>query len=136
MDCWIRFNTFFQVERFNDNGSIKEKAPNEFKEHHLNERSSIISPVDLARKIEEYEDVKKTFQKKVPWSYSKDAMKKKWKNPMVIPRKNISMNNLVHTREHKNRNNHQDFEKRRRPTEGSFTNLAHGNYFMALKSSQ
>ncbi|GFS40741.1 uncharacterized protein TNIN_145351 [Trichonephila inaurata madagascariensis] len=37
-------------------------------------------------------------------------MKKKWNNPTVIPRKIISMNNPVHTREHKNR-----FEKRRRP---------------------
>ncbi|GFX60445.1 transposon Tf2-11 polyprotein [Trichonephila clavipes] len=31
-------------------------APNEFKEHHLDEWSGIISPVDLACKIEEYED--------------------------------------------------------------------------------
>ncbi|GFQ75335.1 retrovirus-related Pol polyprotein from transposon 17.6 [Trichonephila clavata] len=41
-------------------------------------------------------------------------MKKKWTNPTVSSRNNASMNNLVNTREHKNRNNHQDFEKRRR----------------------
>ncbi|GFY61109.1 retrovirus-related Pol polyprotein from transposon 412 [Trichonephila inaurata madagascariensis] len=41
-------------------------------------------------------------------------MKKKWNNPTVIPRKNVSMNNPGNTREHKNRNNHQDFETRRR----------------------
>ncbi|GFS49096.1 retrovirus-related Pol polyprotein from transposon 412 [Trichonephila clavipes] len=103
------------VERFNDNGSIKEKSSIELKEHHLDEWSGIISPVDLARKIEEYEDVRKTFQKKVQCSYSKNTMKKKWNNPTIIPRKNVSMNNPINTREHKNRNNHQDFEKRRCP---------------------
>ncbi|GFY76769.1 stress response protein nst1 [Trichonephila inaurata madagascariensis] len=41
-------------------------------------------------------------------------MKNKWNNPTVIPRKNVSMNNPGNTREHKNRNNHQDFETRRR----------------------
>ncbi|GFT46842.1 retrovirus-related Pol polyprotein from transposon 17.6 [Trichonephila clavipes] len=35
---------------------LKKKSPIEFKEHHLDEWSGIISPVDLARKIEEYED--------------------------------------------------------------------------------
>ncbi|GFU33217.1 retrovirus-related Pol polyprotein from transposon 412 [Trichonephila clavipes] len=94
---------------------LKKKAPIEFKEHHLDEWSGIISLVDLALKIEEYEDVRKTFQKKVPWSYSKDTMKKKWNNPTIIPRENVSMNNSMNTRKHKNRNNHQDFEKRRRP---------------------
>ncbi|GFX05438.1 retrovirus-related Pol polyprotein from transposon 297 [Trichonephila clavipes] len=91
---------------------LKKKSPIEFKEHHLDEWSGIISPVDLARKIEEYEDVRKTFQKKVTWSYSKDTMKKKWNNSTIILRENVSMNNLMNTREHKNRNNHQDFEKR------------------------
>ncbi|GFY74948.1 uncharacterized protein TNIN_110761 [Trichonephila inaurata madagascariensis] len=42
-------------------------------------------------------------------------MKNKWNNPTVIPRKNVSMNNPGNNREHKNRNNHQDFEKRRLP---------------------
>ncbi|GFV90598.1 hypothetical protein TNCV_2223141 [Trichonephila clavipes] len=91
------------------------RAPNEFKEHHLNEWSGIISPVDLARKKEEYEDVRKTFQKKVTGSYSKDTMKKKWNNSTIIPRENVSMNNPMNTREHKNHNNHQDFEKKKTP---------------------
>ncbi|GFY10276.1 retrovirus-related Pol polyprotein from transposon 412 [Trichonephila clavipes] len=94
---------------------LKKKAPIEFKEHHFDEWSDIISPVDLARKIKKYEDVRKTFQKKVTWSYSKDTMKKKWNNSTIIPRENVSMNNPMNTRKHKNRNNHQNFEKRRRP---------------------
>ncbi|GFW56875.1 hypothetical protein TNCV_161051 [Trichonephila clavipes] len=43
---------------------LQKKAAIEFKEHHLDEWSGIISPVDLARKIKEYEDVRKTFPKK------------------------------------------------------------------------
>ncbi|GFU18965.1 hypothetical protein TNCV_2347511 [Trichonephila clavipes] len=111
----VRIEERLEVERLTDKGSIKEKALIEFKEHHLDEWSGIISPVDLARKIEEYEDVRKTFQKKVTWSYSKDTMKKKWNNSTIIPRENVSMNNPMNTREHKNRNNHQDFEKKKTP---------------------
>ncbi|GFW28256.1 retrovirus-related Pol polyprotein from transposon 17.6 [Trichonephila clavipes] len=115
---WIAglgITTFKQLKDLMITDQLKKKAPIEFKEHHLDEWSGIISPVDLARKIEEYEDVRKTFQKKVTWSYSKDTMKKKWNNSTIIPRENVSMNNPMNTREHKNRNNHQDFEKRRRP---------------------
>ncbi|GFY29453.1 retrovirus-related Pol polyprotein from transposon 17.6 [Trichonephila clavipes] len=115
---WIAglgITTFKQLKDIMITDQLKKKAPIEFKEHHLDEWSGIISPVDLARKIGEYEDVRKTFQKKVTWSYSKDTMKKKWNNSTIIPRENVSMNNPMNTREHKNRNNHQDFEKRRRP---------------------
>ncbi|GFY28831.1 SCAN box domain-containing protein [Trichonephila clavipes] len=103
---------FKQLKDLMITDQLKEKAPIEFKEHHLDEWSGIISPVDLTRKIEEYEDARKTFQKKVTWSYFKDTMKKKWNNSMIIPRENVSMNNPMNT---KNRNNHQDFEKRRQP---------------------
>ncbi|GFV39370.1 retrovirus-related Pol polyprotein from transposon 17.6 [Trichonephila clavipes] len=112
---WIAalgITTFKQLKDLMITDQLKKKAPIEFKEHHLDEWSGIISPVDLARKIEEYEDVRKTFEKKVTWSYSKDTMKKKWNNSTIIPRENVSMNNPMNTREHKNRNNHQDFEKR------------------------
>ncbi|GFY19813.1 retrovirus-related Pol polyprotein from transposon 17.6 [Trichonephila clavipes] len=115
---WIAglgITTFEQLKDLMITDQLKKKAPIEFKEHHLDEWSGIISPVDLARKIEEYEDVRKTLQKKVTWSYSKDTMKKKWNNSTIIPRENVSMNNPMNTREHKNLNNHQDFEKRRRP---------------------
>ncbi|GFV35432.1 retrovirus-related Pol polyprotein from transposon 17.6 [Trichonephila clavipes] len=111
----LGITTFKQLKDLMITDQLKKKAPIEFKEHHLDEGSGIISPVDLARKIEEYEDVRKTFQKKVTWSYSKDTMKKKWNNSTIIPRENVSMNNPMNTREHKNGNNHQDFEKRRRP---------------------
>ncbi|GFV23955.1 retrovirus-related Pol polyprotein from transposon 297 [Trichonephila clavipes] len=114
---WIAglgITTFKQLKDLMITDQLKKKAPIEFKEHHLDEWRGIISPVDLARKIEEYEDVRKTFQKKVTWSYSKDTMKKKWNNSTIIPKENVSMNNPMNTREHKNRNNHQDFEKRRR----------------------
>ncbi|GFV00395.1 retrovirus-related Pol polyprotein from transposon 412 [Trichonephila clavipes] len=115
---WIAglgITTFKHLKDLMITDQLKKKAPIEFKEHHLDEWSGIISPVDLTHKIEEYEDVRKTFQKKVTWSYSKDTMKKKWNNSTIIPRENVSMNNPINTREHKNRNNHQDFEKRRRP---------------------
>ncbi|GFW77091.1 retrovirus-related Pol polyprotein from transposon 17.6 [Trichonephila clavipes] len=111
---WIAglgITTFEQLKDLMIRDQLKKNAPIEFKEHHLDEWSGIISPVDLARKIEEYEDARKTFQKKVTWSYSKDTMKKKWNNSTIIPRENVSMNNPMNTREHKNRNNHQDFEK-------------------------
>ncbi|GFX70392.1 retrovirus-related Pol polyprotein from transposon 412 [Trichonephila clavipes] len=81
----LGITTFKQLKDLMITDQLKKKAPIEFKEHHLDEWSGIISPVDLARKIEEYEDG------------------------------NVSMNNPTNTREHKNRNNHQDFEKRRRP---------------------
>ncbi|GFV86247.1 transposon Ty3-I Gag-Pol polyprotein [Trichonephila clavipes] len=57
--------TFKQLKDLMITDQLKKKAPIEFKEHHLDEWSGIISPVDLARKIEEYEDVRKTFQKKL-----------------------------------------------------------------------
>ncbi|GFW81088.1 peptidase A2 domain-containing protein [Trichonephila clavipes] len=115
---WIAglgITTFKQLKDLMITDQLKKKAPIEIKEHHLDEWSGIISPVDLARKIEEYEDVRKTFQKKVTWSYSKNTMKKKWNNSTIIPRENVSMNNPMNTREHKNRNNHQDFEKKTPP---------------------
>ncbi|GFT57850.1 hypothetical protein TNCV_4865741 [Trichonephila clavipes] len=116
--AWIAglgITTFKQLKDLMITDQLKKKAPIEFKEHHSDEWSGIISPVDLVRNIEEYEDVRKTFQKKVTWSYSKDTMKKKWNNSTIIPRENVSMNNPMNIREHKNRNNHQDFEKRRQP---------------------
>ncbi|GFS58150.1 retrovirus-related Pol polyprotein from transposon 297 [Trichonephila clavipes] len=76
---WIAglgITTFEQLKDLMITDQLKKKAPIEFKVHHLDEWSRIISPVDLARKIEEYEDVRKTFQKKVTWSYSKDTMKR------------------------------------------------------------
>ncbi|GFS80800.1 retrovirus-related Pol polyprotein from transposon 17.6 [Trichonephila clavipes] len=65
---WIAglgITTFKQLKDLMITDQLKKKAPIEFKEHHLDEWSGIISPVDLARKIEEYEDVRKTFQKKL-----------------------------------------------------------------------
>ncbi|GFX45731.1 retrovirus-related Pol polyprotein from transposon 17.6 [Trichonephila clavipes] len=67
---WIAglgITTFEQLKDLMITDQLKKKAPIEFKEYHLDEWSGIISPVDLARKIEEYEDVRKTFQKKVTW---------------------------------------------------------------------
>ncbi|GFT53540.1 retrovirus-related Pol polyprotein from transposon 17.6 [Trichonephila clavipes] len=64
---WIAglgITTFEQLKDLMITDQLKKKAPIEFKEHHLDEWSGIISPVDLARKTEEYEDVRKTFQKK------------------------------------------------------------------------
>ncbi|GFU66033.1 uncharacterized protein TNCV_3270691 [Trichonephila clavipes] len=116
---WIAglgITTFKQLKDLMITDQLKKKAPTEFKEHHLDEWNGIIYPVDLARKIEEYEDVRKTFQKKVTWSYSKDTMEKKWNNSTIIPRENVSMNNPMNTREHKNRKNHQDFEKEDAPS--------------------
>ncbi|GFU62636.1 peptidase A2 domain-containing protein [Trichonephila clavipes] len=116
---WIAglgITTFKQLKDLMITDQLKKKAPIEFKEHHLDERSGIISPVDLARKIEEYEDVRKTFQKKVTWSYSKDTMKKSGITQRLFRGENVSMNNPMNTREHKNRNNHQDFEKEDAPS--------------------
>ncbi|GBN86244.1 hypothetical protein AVEN_59000-1 [Araneus ventricosus] len=43
---------------------MKKEAPIEFKEHFLDEWSNIISPNELAEKLEEFEDVRKTLKPK------------------------------------------------------------------------
>ncbi|GFS52819.1 retrovirus-related Pol polyprotein from transposon 17.6 [Trichonephila clavipes] len=43
---------------------MKKRAPVEFKERHLNEWSSISCPVELAKRLEEFEDVRRTLKQK------------------------------------------------------------------------
>ncbi|GFX43153.1 hypothetical protein TNCV_2711971 [Trichonephila clavipes] len=43
---------------------MKKRAPVEFKERHLDEWPSIKCPVELAERLEEFEDVRRTLNKK------------------------------------------------------------------------
>ncbi|GBM90470.1 hypothetical protein AVEN_75848-1 [Araneus ventricosus] len=48
---------------------MKQRAPTDFKEHFLDEWSTISSPDDLAEKFEEYEDIKETLKQKSTRAY-------------------------------------------------------------------
>ncbi|GBM09698.1 hypothetical protein AVEN_81729-1 [Araneus ventricosus] len=50
---------------------MKQRTPTDFKEHFLDEWTTIDSPVDLAEKFEGYEDMKKTLKQKSRGSYFK-----------------------------------------------------------------
>ncbi|GBN31272.1 hypothetical protein AVEN_241110-1 [Araneus ventricosus] len=51
---------------------MKQRAPTDFKEHFLDEWTSISSPDELAEKFEEYEDIKKTLKQKSSGAYFKN----------------------------------------------------------------
>ncbi|GFT98528.1 uncharacterized protein TNCV_1583741 [Trichonephila clavipes] len=72
MDRWIEDRYFQQVIRSNHNRSTKTKTPFEFKEYYLDEWANMNSPVQLAEKLEEFEDFKRTLKQK----YSSPFVKK------------------------------------------------------------
>ncbi|GFW88317.1 hypothetical protein TNCV_820731 [Trichonephila clavipes] len=62
MDRWIENRYFRQVIRSNHNRSTK-KTPFEFKEYYLDELANMNSPVQLSKKLEEFEDFRTLKQK-------------------------------------------------------------------------
>ncbi|GFW65291.1 uncharacterized protein TNCV_395571 [Trichonephila clavipes] len=64
MDRWIEDRYFQQVIRSNHNRSTQTKTPFEFKEYYLDEWANMNSPVQLAEKLEEFEDFKRTLKQK------------------------------------------------------------------------
>ena len=74
LEGWL---TGLKIETFEDLKSlmlvdqIKRRAPNDFKEHFLNEWATITCPKNLVTKIEEFEDAKKTLTGKPKFSDTK-----------------------------------------------------------------
>ncbi|GFX87277.1 uncharacterized protein TNCV_3820071 [Trichonephila clavipes] len=62
MDRWIEDRYFRQIIR--SNHQLKRKTPFEFKEYYLDEWANLNSPVELAEKLEELEDFKRTLKEK------------------------------------------------------------------------
>ncbi|GFW25531.1 hypothetical protein TNCV_3722591 [Trichonephila clavipes] len=58
MDRWIEDRYLQQVIRSNHNRSTQTKTPFEFKEYYLDEWANMNFPVQLADKLEEFENFK------------------------------------------------------------------------------
>ncbi|GBO01032.1 hypothetical protein AVEN_102006-1 [Araneus ventricosus] len=52
---------------------MKKKAPYDLREHFLDEWSTINSPIELAKKFEDYEDVRRTIKPKQFKSFTKGS---------------------------------------------------------------
>ncbi|GFX17910.1 hypothetical protein TNCV_2293581 [Trichonephila clavipes] len=74
MDRWIEDRYFQQVIRSNHNRSTQTKTPFEFKEYYLDEWANMNSPVQLAEKLEEFEDFKRTLKQKIEWSKRRTSL--------------------------------------------------------------
>ncbi|GFX31026.1 retrovirus-related Pol polyprotein from transposon 17.6 [Trichonephila clavipes] len=64
MDRWIEDRYFQQVISLIITDQLKRKTPFEFKEYYLDEWANMNSPVQLAEKLEEFEDFKRTLKQK------------------------------------------------------------------------
>ncbi|GBM76597.1 Transposon Tf2-9 polyprotein [Araneus ventricosus] len=66
-DGWtlgLKVNTYDQLRELIIADQMKEKAPYDLREHFLDEWSTINSPIELAKKFEDYEDVRRTIKPK------------------------------------------------------------------------
>nr|XP_042903670.1 uncharacterized protein LOC122270429 [Parasteatoda tepidariorum] len=66
-DGWItglKVDTFEKLKDLIITDQMKKRVPQEFKEYYLDEWSNITSPVELAGKLEEFDDVRKTIKSK------------------------------------------------------------------------
>ncbi|GFX45894.1 uncharacterized protein TNCV_3607551 [Trichonephila clavipes] len=63
MDRWIE-DTFNKLSDLIITDQLKRKTPFEFKEYYLDEWANMNSPVQLAEKLEEFEDFKRTLKQK------------------------------------------------------------------------
>ncbi|GFY00318.1 uncharacterized protein TNCV_4711201 [Trichonephila clavipes] len=64
---WIEgldVKTFDKLQDLMIADQMKKRAPVEFKEHHLDDWPSINCPVELAERLEEFEDVRRTLKQK------------------------------------------------------------------------
>ncbi|GFU94007.1 hypothetical protein TNCV_2390961 [Trichonephila clavipes] len=67
MDRWIE-DTFKKLSDLIITDQLKRKTPFEFKEYYLDEWANMNSPVQLAEKLEKFEDFKRTLKQKIEWS--------------------------------------------------------------------
>ncbi|GBM30394.1 Transposon Ty3-G Gag-Pol polyprotein [Araneus ventricosus] len=68
-DGWtlgLKVNTYDQLRELIIADQMKEKAPYDLREHFLDEWSTINSPIELAKKFEDYEDVRRTIKPNSP----------------------------------------------------------------------
>ncbi|GBM96973.1 Retrovirus-related Pol polyprotein from transposon 17.6, partial [Araneus ventricosus] len=66
-DGWtlgLKVNTYDQLRELFIADQMKKKAPYDLREHFLDEWSTINSPIELAKKFEDYEDVRRTIKPK------------------------------------------------------------------------
>ncbi|GBL98895.1 Retrovirus-related Pol polyprotein from transposon 17.6, partial [Araneus ventricosus] len=85
-DGWtlgLKVNTYDQLRELIIADQIKEKAPYDLREHFLDEWSTINSPIELAKKFEDYEDARRTIKPKQfnyckgPGHYAVDCTKRR-----------------------------------------------------------
>ncbi|GBN28082.1 Transposon Tf2-9 polyprotein [Araneus ventricosus] len=83
-DGWtlgLKVNTYDQLRELIIAAQMKEKAPYDLREHFLDEWSTINSPIELAKKFEDYEDVRRTIKPKHyckgPGHYAVDCTKRR-----------------------------------------------------------
>ncbi|GBM81746.1 Retrovirus-related Pol polyprotein from transposon 17.6 [Araneus ventricosus] len=75
-DGWtlgLKVNTYDQLRELIIADQMKEKAPYDLREHFLDEWSTINSPIELAKKFEDYEDVRRTIKPKQFKSFAKGS---------------------------------------------------------------
>ncbi|GFT61134.1 uncharacterized protein TNCV_4558591 [Trichonephila clavipes] len=60
----LKIDTFKKLSDLIITDQLKRKTPFEFKEYYLDEWANVISPVQLAEKLEEFEDFKRTLKQK------------------------------------------------------------------------
>ncbi|GBM12038.1 hypothetical protein AVEN_256120-1 [Araneus ventricosus] len=77
-DGWtlgLKVNTYDQLRKLIIADQMKKKAPYDLREHFLDEWSTINSPIELAKKFEDYEDVRRTIKPKQFKSFAKGSSK-------------------------------------------------------------
>ncbi|GFX85685.1 uncharacterized protein TNCV_2470871 [Trichonephila clavipes] len=67
----LKIDTFNKLSDLIITDQLKRKTPFEFKEYYLDEWANMNSPVQLAEKLEEFEDFKKTLKQKSSSSFAK-----------------------------------------------------------------
>ncbi|GBO46719.1 Transposon Tf2-8 polyprotein [Araneus ventricosus] len=75
-DGWtlgLKVNTYDQLRELIIADQMKEKAPYDLREHFLDEWSTINSPIELAKKFEDYEDVRRTIKPEQFKSFAKGS---------------------------------------------------------------
>ncbi|GBM26401.1 Transposon Tf2-6 polyprotein [Araneus ventricosus] len=75
-DGWtlgLKVNTYDQLRELIIADQMKKKAPYDLREHFLDEWSTINSPIELAKKFEDYEDVRRTIKPKQFKSFAKGS---------------------------------------------------------------
>lgn len=95
---------------------MKKEAPYDFKEHFMDEWSTIVSPIELANKFEEYEDVRRTLKPKSFNTYNKNKYEAKGGNKFEnYPRKSDYYRNGNNKYEKKFQSNRSSYNDKNKP---------------------